>query len=49
GHGLMDLVGYEKYFRGMLEDYPLPEEMMQQSLKAIENLPKPKLVRSGKW
>ena len=33
----------------MLEDYPLPEEEMQKSLKAIESLPKPKLTKTGKW
>ncbi len=49
GHGLMDLVGYEKYFRGMLEDYPLPEELMQESLRAISDLPKVKAVKTGKW
>ncbi len=49
GHGLMDLLGYEKYFRGMLEDYPLPEDLMQESLKALENLPKPKAAKSGRW
>jgi tryptophan synthase beta chain len=49
GHGLMDLVGYDRYFRGMLEDYPLPEHLMQESLKAIEKLPKPKLNKSGRW
>jgi tryptophan synthase beta chain len=49
GHGLMDLVGYDKYFRGQLEDFPLPEEEMNKSLAAIKDLPKPKAVKSGKW
>ncbi len=49
GHGLMDLVGYDKFFRGLLEDYPLPEDMLRDSLKAIEPLPKAKPVKSGKW
>jgi len=49
GHGLMDLMGYEKYFHGRLEDYPLPEELMKESLKAIEKLPKPKACKTGKW
>ncbi len=49
GHGLMDLTGYDAYFSGMLQDYPLPEDEMQKSLKAIENLPKASLDKTGKW
>jgi tryptophan synthase beta chain len=42
GHGLMDLLGYEKYFAGELHDYSLPEEDLQQSVKeSTEGLPKP--------
>jgi tryptophan synthase beta chain len=41
GHGLMDLLGYEKYFAGELHDYALPEEELQKSIKSIEGLPKP--------
>ncbi len=49
GHGLMDLVGYEKYFEGKLDDYPLPEELMNKSLEALKDLPKPKAAKSGRW
>jgi len=49
GHGLMDLTGYERYFAGKLEDYPLPEELMARSLAALKDLPKPKMVKSGRW
>jgi tryptophan synthase beta chain len=48
GHGLMDLGGYDSYFGGKLVDYPLPEEEMKKSLKAIEGFPKPKMMRKGK-
>jgi len=41
GHGLMDLRGYDLYFRGELVNYPLPEEEMKKSLVAMSNLPKP--------
>ena len=41
GHGLMDLTGYDAYFRGKLKDYPLPKEELQKSLAVIEGLPKP--------
>ncbi|MBN1694939.1 TrpB-like pyridoxal phosphate-dependent enzyme [candidate division WOR-3 bacterium] len=49
GHGLMDLTGYQSYLAGKLQDYPLPEEEMQKSLKGIEGLPKPKEAKTGKW
>ncbi len=48
GHGLMDLVGYDNYFQGKLQDYPLPEHEMGDAIKELENLPKPKVVTSGK-
>ena len=41
GHGLMDLTGYDAYFRGKLIDYALPEDEMCRSLEAIKDLPKP--------
>ncbi len=49
GHGLFDLTGYQRYFEGKLKDFPLPEDMLKQSLAAIEKLPKPPAVKSGKW
>jgi len=49
GHGLMDLTGYDSYFRGKLQDYPLPDEEMAKSLAAIKDLPKPEVRKSGKW
>ena len=49
GHGLMDLTGYDAFFSGVLEDYPLPEEEMQKSLQTIENLPKASSAKTGKW
>ncbi|HOO78666.1 MAG TPA: TrpB-like pyridoxal phosphate-dependent enzyme [bacterium] len=49
GHGLMDLLGYQKYFEGQLEDYELPDEAIRTSLQALEGLPKPSLAKTGKW
>ncbi|HNV48779.1 MAG TPA: TrpB-like pyridoxal-phosphate dependent enzyme, partial [Spirochaetota bacterium] len=49
GHGLMDLVGYDKYMSGQLVDHELSDADMQKSLKAIANLPKAKAVKSGRW
>ena len=48
GHGLMDLGGYDSYFSGRLTDYALPEEEMKKSIKSIEGLPKPAMLRKGK-
>ena len=45
GHGLMDLTGYDKFFRGELVDYPLPEEEIKKSTSVLENLPKPEQIK----
>jgi len=42
GHGLVDLAAYEAYFRGKLQDHPLPEEEIERALNAIKDLPKPR-------
>jgi tryptophan synthase beta chain len=49
GHGLMDLTGYDRYFAGELQDYDLPEDVLQKSLESLSKLPKPQLAKSGKW
>ncbi|HNW59821.1 MAG TPA: TrpB-like pyridoxal phosphate-dependent enzyme [bacterium] len=41
GHGLMDLKGYDSYFRGNLINYPLPEEEIAKSIAALSKYPKP--------
>ncbi len=41
GHGLMDLVGYEKFLAGELTDYNLPQEEIRKNLEALEGYPKP--------
>lgn len=42
GHGLVDLGAYEAFFRGKLQDHPLPEEEIMRALAAIQELPKPR-------
>ena len=42
GHGLMDLVGYEKYLSGALTDYEYPESEIAENLKELEGYPLPK-------
>lgn len=41
GHGLMDLLGYEKFLAKELTDHELPEEELQKSLEVLKDLPKP--------
>ena len=41
GHGLMDLVGYNKYLNGELNDYEYPEEEIARNLKKLEGYPMP--------
>ena len=41
GHGLMDLVGYDKYLHGQLTDVEMSEEEMATGLKCLEGHPKP--------
>jgi tryptophan synthase beta chain len=40
GHGLLDLAGYDKYMRGALESFSLPEEDLQESIESLKDLPK---------
>ncbi|WP_347838989.1 TrpB-like pyridoxal phosphate-dependent enzyme [uncultured Draconibacterium sp.] len=42
GHGLMDLVGYNKYIAGELSDYEYPESEIAANLKKLEGYPLPK-------
>lgn len=44
GHGLMDLVGYEKFLNGQLEDYELPMEVIERYLNEIKGYPTPNFV-----
>ncbi len=43
GHGLMDLLGYEKYFGGELVDYALPDEDLERFKASMADFPKPKV------
>ncbi|MFC1489016.1 TrpB-like pyridoxal phosphate-dependent enzyme [Thermodesulfobacteriota bacterium] len=46
GHGLIDLMAYDKFFSGELENYVLSDEQIQESEKVFENFPKPQLLKS---
>ncbi|MFC2098165.1 TrpB-like pyridoxal phosphate-dependent enzyme [Bacteroidota bacterium] len=49
GHGLMDLVGYDKFLKGELTDYSLPEEDIKKFTDPLKNFPQPSTAKSGKW
>lgn len=49
GHGLMDLLGYEKYFAGQLKPYALSDEEVQNSVEKIKDFPKAEQRKTGKW
>ncbi len=46
GHGLIDLVSYDKYFSGDLRNYDLSDEELIEAEKVFENYPKPQLLKS---
>lgn len=46
GHGLIDLVAYDKYFAGELQNFALTDEELSASQKVFENFPKPALLKS---
>ncbi len=45
GHGLIDLVAYDKFLSGELENFALSEEELLSSQKVFENFPKPQLIK----
>ena len=42
GHGLMDLVGYDKYLNGELTDHSMPEADLKKFTEVLKNYPTPK-------
>ncbi|HUX39912.1 MAG TPA: TrpB-like pyridoxal phosphate-dependent enzyme [Rectinemataceae bacterium] len=49
GHGLLDLGGYASYFAGELEDFELPEEIIERGLESTAGFPKAEARKSGRW
>jgi len=49
GHGLLDLLGYEKYLAGKLSGFSLPDNELYASLETISGLPKAQRNKTGKW
>ena len=46
GHGLLDLMAYDKYFSNELTNFVLDEAEIQASEKVFADFPKPELLRS---
>ena len=49
GHGLLDLMGYEKYLAGKLSGFSLPDSELCASIETISGLPKAQKNKTGKW
>ncbi|MBF0385040.1 MAG: TrpB-like pyridoxal phosphate-dependent enzyme [Candidatus Omnitrophica bacterium] len=49
GHGLMDLVGYDKYLTGKLDSYSLPESELNKSMESFKGFPPAAKRKTGKW
>ena len=41
GHGMMDLLGYDKYMHGQLSDYEMSEKEISDNLHQMDGYPKP--------
>ncbi len=41
GHGMFDLLGYEKFMAGQLTDYELPQEIINKNHEALAGYPMP--------
>jgi tryptophan synthase beta chain len=46
GHGLLDLMAYDKYFSDDLINYELSDEDLRESEKIFQDFPKPELLKS---
>jgi len=46
GHGLLDLMAYDKYFSNDLINYELSDEDLRESEKIFQDFPKPELLKS---
>ncbi len=46
GHGLLDLMAYDKYFAGELSNFVLEDKEIEAAEKVFENFPKPAIMKS---
>ncbi|MFH1360185.1 MAG: TrpB-like pyridoxal phosphate-dependent enzyme [Candidatus Omnitrophota bacterium] len=49
GHGLLDLLGYQKYLGNQLEEFHLPESEIKKSEEILKKYPKADVRKTGKW
>jgi tryptophan synthase beta chain len=46
GHGLLDLLGYDKYFAGDIHNLEFTDDMLKEGTSAFANFPKPEELKS---
>jgi tryptophan synthase beta chain len=46
GHGLLDLMAYEKYLSGDIQNLDFTDEMLREGTKVFDNFPKPQVLNS---
>ncbi len=49
GHGLLDLLGYQKYLDDKLDIFHLPQKEIDQSEEVLKQYPPAEARKSGKW
>ncbi len=49
GHGLLDLLAYDKYLSGQLMDASLGNADLEKMIAGIKDHPKPPMKKSGRW
>lgn len=49
GHGLMDLLGYEKYLAGELSSYSPPQDELEKSIASLNDLVQASVRKTGRW
>jgi tryptophan synthase beta chain len=49
GHGLMDLLGYQKYLEGSLQDHALAQAVIDKAEADLKDLPPAQYTKTGKW
>ena len=46
GHGLLDLMAYDRYFSGDIQNLSFSDEMLCEGTKVFESYPKPQMMKS---
>jgi tryptophan synthase beta chain len=49
GHGLLDLMGYDKYLSGKLESSQVTKDEIKRSLDRVQKVHQASMRKTGKW